>query len=1007
MSGDGVTAGSAGLKAGSASKGLSRAWRLTKAQLSAYTGGKVELSSDGAFLACLCGDDVAFLSVAGGALTKMLRGGEDDDLSAGGRGGHGVGWTKEEDEEEGFGDLGSGQREGIVAFCLHPDARHVATASAPGGIASAAAMLLRLWDIRAAGAGGGAGGEGADSACVKVIKMVGGAVRDIAYDPSGTLVATASADRVVRVWDVAGGFCTHSLRGHRGVATLVSFHPDASRLQLVSAAEDHTVRVWDLAAAAGGGQGIGGKAAAAAKKGKKGKGGKAAREHCAVLAEHAGTVTAVAWGGGGGASSSSASLLLSAGRDQTVHAWHVPRCDDEAAGGVSGARHLKTVPTYESLSGVVVLPAPATTKAKAATTTKKKASKGAAGAAAGAAPLLQFATAGERGRVKLWQLMPPAADGAATVGHCVLTATQPRRADRAGIQRLLLLPAQAAAAAGVRGGGAGLLAATDEHNFAILTTSSAAAAAAAAKGATAAGRKGNAASAASAAGTAQLPPLSLSRLVVGHNDEIIDAAWLDSGEGGAAGDEAVDDAGAATALRRPSAGDGDGEGEGEGGAAKTTLETPVAAGALVLATNSPDVRLLQLRTGACELLSGHSDTVVGVALCPRRRFLATASKDSTVRVWDLQGVGASAAAAEGGGEGGGEGGEGGAALGRPPARGRCVAVLEGHAEAVGAAAWSTHAAGYAAGSAFLVTASKDRTLKRWAMGELRSLGGGGGGGGKAAAAAAAAAAEAAEAEAAAAASSGDAAASDAARRDADAAHEAALLRPAAAYSELGHDKEVNCLAVSPNNAIVASASQDRTIKLWAATDLRPLGTCRGHKRGVWSVRFSPVDQVLASASGDRTVRLWCAKSFACLQTFEGHTASVLQVRFLTAGMQLLSAGADGLVKLWTIKGTKCEATVDAHADKAWALDARPDGAMFVSGGADGALRCWADVTAAVDAAEVAGVARRVESEQRLLNLMRAGDWAAAVPLALELEQVRGAARRGAAWRWSACVAGWL
>jgi len=47
----------------------------------------------------------------------------------------------------------------------------------------------------------------------------------------------------------------------------------------------------------------------------------------------------------------------------------------------------------------------------------------------------------------------------------------------------------------------------------------------------------------------------------------------------------------------------------------------------------------------------------------------------------------------------------------------------------------------------------------------------------------------------------------------------------------------------------------------------------------------------------------------------------------------------------------------------------------------------------------------VESEQRLLNLMRAGDWAAAVPLALELEQVRGAARRGAARRWSACVAG--
>lgn len=40
---------------------------------------------------------------------------------------------------------------------------------------------------------------------------------DLAYDPSGTLVASASADSSVMVFDVDKGFCTHVFRGHEGV----------------------------------------------------------------------------------------------------------------------------------------------------------------------------------------------------------------------------------------------------------------------------------------------------------------------------------------------------------------------------------------------------------------------------------------------------------------------------------------------------------------------------------------------------------------------------------------------------------------------------------------------------------------------------------------------------------------------------------------------------------------------------------------------------------------------
>ena len=50
-------------------------------------------------------------------------------------------------------------------------------------------------------------------------------VSDVSFDASGGIVATASADRSVKVWDVQGGFCTHHFTGHQGVVLRVIFHP--------------------------------------------------------------------------------------------------------------------------------------------------------------------------------------------------------------------------------------------------------------------------------------------------------------------------------------------------------------------------------------------------------------------------------------------------------------------------------------------------------------------------------------------------------------------------------------------------------------------------------------------------------------------------------------------------------------------------------------------------------------------------------------------------------------
>ncbi|XP_055386353.1 transducin beta-like protein 3 [Condylostylus longicornis] len=203
---------------------------------------------------------------------------------------------------------------------------------------------------------------------------------------------------------------------------------------------------------------------------------------------------------------------------------------------------------------------------------------------------------------------------------------------------------------------------------------------------------------------------------------------------------------------------------------------------------------------------------------------------------------------------------------------------------------------------------------------------------------------------------------------------------------IAHEKDINCVAISPNDRLIATASQDKTAKLWSVDDLQLLGTLRGHKRGVWCVRFSPVDQVILSTSADCTVRLWSVSDMSCLKSFEGHESSVLCADFLNRGLQFLSAGADGLIKLWTIKNNECNGTFEKHESRIWALAVHPDETHFFSGGSDSCLIKWNDVTEEKKIAEFNAQQEIVLQEQELNNLLVQKKTLKALKLALKLEK---------------------
>ena len=242
-----------------------------------------------------------------------------------------------------------------------------------------------------------------------------------------------------------------------------------------------------------------------------------------------------------------------------------------------------------------------------------------------------------------------------------------------------------------------------------------------------------------------------------------------------------------------------------------------------------------------------------------------------------------------------------------------------------------------------------------------------------------------------------------------AAQAAAQKAPRAVYTRKAHDKDINALDISHNNQLFASASQDKTVKIWSVEEGETIGVLRGHRRGVWSVKFAPKETpiivgengpaagkgLILTGSGDKTLKLWSLSDYSCIRTFEGHTNSVLKVAWLNIPkpapgqsqkyVQIASAGGDGLVKVWDVSSGETECTLDNHEDRVWALAVHPTDNTIVSGSGDSTVSFWTDTTKATQAAAVAKNTEFVEQEQKLQNHIHAGNYREAITLALALD----------------------
>ena len=156
----------------------------------------------------------------------------------------------------------------------------------------------------------------------------------------------------------------------------------------------------------------------------------------------------------------------------------------------------------------------------------------------------------------------------------------------------------------------------------------------------------------------------------------------------------------------------------------------------------------------------------------------------------------------------------------------------------------------------------------------------------------------------------------------------------------GHLNGVTSIDFNPKKAIIGTASDDKTWKLWKFPTGELLMHGEGHKDWISCISFHPNGILLGTCGGDSSIKLWNILEEKCVYTIIDHAEPVWKCKFHFGGDFMLTCCLDHTIRLYDLNNYKARMSYRAHLDSVNSINWVPMSNSFVSGSADKTCSLW-------------------------------------------------------------------
>ena len=162
------------------------------------------------------------------------------------------------------------------------------------------------------------------------------------------------------------------------------------------------------------------------------------------------------------------------------------------------------------------------------------------------------------------------------------------------------------------------------------------------------------------------------------------------------------------------------------------------------------------------------------------------------------------------------------------------------------------------------------------------------------------------------------------------------------YSLRFNETPVKAIDISCDSLLIATGADDKTVKIISVNDKKLQANLLGHSNWVKTVRFSRDALLVASGSDDRTLKLWDIYKKKLVHDFKSgeHKGAVNCVRFHPDNSCLATACFDGKVRLFDVRSKQLVQSYKEHDRPATCLSFHPSGNFLASTAYDNTIRIY-------------------------------------------------------------------